>query len=176
MASAAARDPPGILPPPLAFLSLLLFKLELLHSPLQPQHTNTRTRAPIPLAPPPLHHLAAGRRRWSTPWPYPFLPRTRSYPSRDACCPGEAVTGIAQRLELGSPPAGAPPEPPPPSNSITAAFPSPMSSPDASSRGEQSSPRLFFTSLHALATPRARRRGRPAPFRRRPPWMPTLSP
>jgi hypothetical protein len=136
----------GIPPPPLAFLSLLLFKLalELLHSPLHPHHTNTRTQAPIPPAPPPLHHLAAGRRRWSTPWPYPFLPRTRSYPSRDACYPGEAVIGIAQRLELGSPPAGAPPEPPPPSNSITAAFPSPVSSPDASSRGEQSFPCPFF--------------------------------
>jgi hypothetical protein len=48
--------PPGILPPPLAFLSLLLFKLELelLLTPLHPQHTTTRARAPIP--PPPKHH------------------------------------------------------------------------------------------------------------------------
>jgi hypothetical protein len=63
--------------------------------------------------------------------------------SRDACCPGEAATKFAQRLELGSPPAGAPPEPPSSSNSITAAFPSPVSSSNASSRGEQSLPARF---------------------------------
>jgi hypothetical protein len=129
----------GIPPPPLAFLSLLLFKLalELLHSPLHPQHTNTRTRAPIPPAPPPLHHHAAGRRRWSTPWTYPFLPRTRSYPSRDACCPGEAVIEIVQRLELGSPPAGASPDPPPSPSFLTRRLPFVLSSPPSSTHGEQ---------------------------------------
>jgi hypothetical protein len=33
-----------------------------------------------------------------------------------------------------------------------------------------------FPSLHALAAPQARRRGRPAPFRHRPPWMPAPPP
>jgi hypothetical protein len=141
----------GMPPPPLAFISLLLFKLalELLHSPLHLQHTNTRARAPISPAPPPLLHPAAGRRRWSTLWPYPFLPRMRSFASRDACCSGKAVTRIVRRLELGSPPAGAPPEPPPSSNLFAAAFPSTMSSPDASSRGEQGFPCSFSPSLHA---------------------------
>jgi hypothetical protein len=141
----------GMPPPPFAFLSLLPFKLtlELLHSPSHPQHTNTRARAPNSPAPPPLLHPAAGRRRWSTPWPYPFLPCMRSIASRDACCPGKSVTRIVRRLELGSPPAGAPPVPPPSSNLFAAAFPSTVSSPDASSRGEQGFPRPFFPSLHA---------------------------
>jgi hypothetical protein len=67
----------------------------------------------------------------------------RSFASRDTCCSGKAVTRIVQCLELGSPSAGAPPKPPPSSNLFAAAFPSTVSSPDASSCGEQGFPRPF---------------------------------
>jgi hypothetical protein len=61
-----------------------------------------------------------------------------------------------RRLELGSPPAGAPPELPPSLNLFAAASPLSVSPPDASSRGEQGFPACFslpcmFKPPHGLA-------------------------
>jgi hypothetical protein len=57
----------------------------------------------------------------------------------------EAVTGIAQRLEHGSPPTGVPPEPPPSSVCYTGAFSSSSSSPSSSTLGEKSSQLISFS-------------------------------
>jgi hypothetical protein len=81
----------------------------------------------------------------------------------------EAVPGIAQRLEHGSPPAGAPPEPPPSSVCYTGAFSSSSCLPSSFTLSEKLSQLISFSSRPSLSHARPRRSSRAAPFRCRPP-------
>jgi hypothetical protein len=77
--------------------------------------------------------------------------------------PREAVPGIAQRLEHGSPPAGAPPEPPPSSVCYTGTFSSSSCSPSSSTLGEKPSQLISFSSRTSPSHARPRRSSRAAP-------------
>jgi hypothetical protein len=72
--------------------------------------------------------------------------------------------------------AGAPPNPPLSLNVAATAPSLPLVAFEASLRGEQDFPAIFTFCLCTTPIPRARRQGRPAPFRRRPPWTPAPPP
>jgi hypothetical protein len=116
----------GIPPPPLAFLSLLLFKLalELLHFPLHPQHTNTCTQAPILLSTAAssscrrCEFVAAGEGL------VPPLFLLDSWDRQGLIKLVLLQVLIPDARWSRAPPAGAPPDPPPLPSSVSGAFPS----------------------------------------------------